>query len=106
MKQIMFLVIVLLASCKKTVNEVEENNTTTTLKAKEFGTGIPLSSVTIELYRCSYYDLVFGCQSTSHFATYYTNADGECKISDNILSKADEGILYKKSQYWDTKAGE
>lgn len=107
MKQfILFAALVLTFACKKNSTGTEEDNTTTTLRTKEYLTGISLSGVSVQLYRCSNYDALFGCQSTSLFATYTTDANGECKIKNSVLSKADEGVMYKKPRYWETEAGE
>lgn len=99
------VIVVLLAflGCSKSSNRQEE---TVILRAKEFGTGLPLADVILLLRKCSDYDFVFGCRATTVFTTYTTNANGECRVKAGDYRGANEGILYVKQRYWDTKNGE
>jgi hypothetical protein len=96
-------ILVLTCACRKT--STTEEGPTTVLKTKEFRTGVPVPNVTVQLFRCSNYDYVFGCVATSLFATFYTDGKGECRAKDEVLKRADKGILYSRSQYWETPAG-
>jgi hypothetical protein len=98
------LIPVLLFSCKKSlVGDTEEE--TYTIKVKEYKTNILLPGVKISLYRCSNYDIEFGCQSTSLFVSHATNSNGEYNLTLEELNKSDEGIILSKAQYWDIAGG-
>ena len=101
---LLICIFILLGSCKKssTGNPTE---TTYIIKVKEYKTNVPLPGVKISLYYCSHYDAVFGCQSTSLFATHTTDGKGEYNISQGDLNKADRGIILSKPQYWDVNGG-
>ena len=101
---LLMCVMVVFVSCKKTKADTTGGNTYV-IMVKEYKTNIPLPGVHISLYRCSSYDIEFGCQATSLFATYITDSKGEYKISQLDLNKADEGITLSRSQYWSRHGG-
>ncbi|MBA3648589.1 MAG: hypothetical protein H0W62_08565 [Chitinophagales bacterium] len=90
----------LLVSCKKT--SLEDINL---MKVKEFKTNIPLPGVKISLYTCSNFDLEFGCQSTSLFATHTTDSKGEYTFTQKELNQATQAITLSKAQYWNGYGG-
>lgn len=96
-------IFVLLFSCKKS----SETQTVTTyiIKVKEYKTNVPLAGVDIRLYKCTYYDFVFGCQSKSLYATHTTDNKGEYVTTQSELNKANQGIILSKPQYWDREGG-
>lgn len=97
---------VLLLSCTKALTDLTDlPEDTYLIKTVEYKTKVPLQGVKISLYRCSNYDAVFGCQSTSLFATHVTDGNGEYTISSQELNKSDEGIVLSKAQYWDIGGG-
>lgn len=88
-------------SCKK-----EKNTGSTYLMiVKEAKTNTPIPGVTIQLFKCSRYDDVFGCRSRALFATHVTDEKGEYRF-DGELNAANEGVILKKSGYWDGSGGE
>jgi len=95
---------VLLVSCKKFLAE-NTGNTTSRIIVKEYATGIPLPDAQIKLYTCDHFDILYGCQGTSQFATLITDRKGECTITQAQLTKASKGIVMSKSQYWDRPGG-
>jgi len=105
MKKLNYIgILILLFSCKKSLLGTGEEDTYV-IKVKEYKTETPLATVKISLYQCSKYDIEFGCQSTSLFASHITNNDGEYTITLSELNKADEGIVLSKAQYWDIGGG-
>ena len=89
-----------LVSCKKEV-AVE---TTYLIKVKEYKTNTPLQGVLISLYKCSNYDNVFGCMSTSVFATHSTDDKGEYAFTQQEYAMLMK-IILSKSGYWTVQAG-
>lgn len=98
-----FLLIVLVACKKSATNPSQENNYI--LKALEYKTNQLLQDVKIQLYKCSNYDEVFGCQSSSLCATYFTDVNGEYTFAPGDLNQANQGIQLSKAQYWSTNGG-
>lgn len=109
MKKIFFLLMILtgsyLAGCKKTSNGsfLDDSNLMT---VKEYKTNIPLPGVQISLYKCTNYDDVFGCRSKSLFASHVTDAKGEYRFTNGELNQANEGVILKKSRYFDGHGGQ
>ena len=93
---------IILVSCSKSETPEE---TTYKITVKEYKTNIPLPGVKISLYRCSNYDAVFGCQSTSLFATHATDKNGEYALTQSELNRSDEGMILSKPQYFDRHGG-
>jgi hypothetical protein len=91
--------VLLFISCKRSTSESTSEHTST-IKVKEYKTNIPLSGVLVSLFKCSNYDAVFGCRSTSLIGTYTTDQQGECIISDGELNRANQGMILSKFQYW------
>jgi len=87
-------------SCKKSSLE-DSSDTTSLIKIREYATNIALPTVNIKMYTCSNYDFEFGCQSTSLFVVRVTDKNGEYMISKRELNKANQGMIFSKSQYWD-----
>ena len=106
MKKVVLLVgaSFLFIACGKTLGTNDPESYT--IKVMEHKTNTPLSGVTVSLYRCTNYDLVFGCQGKAKFATYTTNSKGEAVIPDNDYNKANEGIVLSRSQYWEIQGGQ
>src|SRR3954470_3497141 len=73
-------IMVLFVSCFKIKLDTTGGDTYV-IMVKEYKTNIPLPGVNIRLYRCSKYDIEFGCQATSLFATHITDSKGEYEIS-------------------------
>jgi len=96
--------VALFVSCKKSLTASSGENTFT-ITVKEHKNRIPLAGVIISLYKCSNYDAVFGCMSTTVFARYTTDQKGEYVISRGDLNRANEGIIFSKPQYWDRSGG-
>lgn len=88
-------------SCKK------EKNTDKgyLMTVKEAKTNMPIPGVTIQLFKCSRYDEVFGCRSQALFATHVTDDKGQYRFNAE-LNQANEGVVLKKSGYWDGGGGE
>lgn len=93
-----------MVSCKKTPADGSAE-TDYVIKVKEYKTETPLQGVKISLYTCSRYDAVFGCQQTALFASHVTDAKGEYTITGNELTRANEGIVLSKTQYWERNGG-
>src|SRR5678809_1056542 len=91
----------LFVSCNKSLIDISGEATTYVINVKEYKSDAVLPCVQISFYRCSKYDAVFGCQSTSLLATHSTDNNGEYTITQSELNKADEGIILSKYQYWD-----
>lgn len=91
----------LLQACKKETDSAS----TTAITVKEYKTNSPLPDVSVQLYKCSDYDLVFGCRTTKLFAVYTTNSKGECAIPNGDFNSANQGILLAKTLYWTTNGG-
>ena len=77
--KLLVYVSVLLVSCKKFLAE-NLGNTTSRIIVKEYATSVPLPDVEIKLYTCYRFDVLFGCQGTSQFATLITDHKGECTM--------------------------
>jgi hypothetical protein len=101
---LLFCAIAVLCSCKKLGSAPEED--TYRMVVKEYKTNIPLARVKINLYKCSRYDNIFGCQAISVFATRFTNEDGHYDFTQSELNQSNEGIVLSKSQYWDVSGGQ
>src|SRR6266487_937098 len=95
---------VLFVSCTKSLTE-NSNDNSSRITVKEYGTNVLLPGIQIKLYTCSNYDFVFGCRATSQFATLITDQKGECTITNQQLNKANEGMVFSKSQYWERQGG-
>jgi hypothetical protein len=97
-------ILVLSVSCTKSSTE-NPNDNNYRIIVKEYATRVLLPAVQIKLYTCSNYDVVFGCQSASLYTTLMTDQKGECTITNQQLNKANQGMLFSKSQYWDRQGG-
>lgn len=97
-------------SCKKPSSDppppTQPQQEKITLQVKEKRTNIPLSGVACSLYKCSKYDIQFGCTMTTHFATYVTDDKGECALTRDEFHRAThQSIEVSKSQYWNDILG-
>ncbi len=76
------------------------------MEVLEYKTNIPLPSVKIELYRCSDYDNIFGCQEKQIFATRFTDNSGRYSFTQSELNTSNQGIILHKANYWNAGGGQ
>ena len=96
------MMVIGLLSCAKTSPGSDK---TELIRVKEFKTNSPLPNVSLHLSQCTYYDNIFGCTQEAEFAVYQTDNNGEYRIRNSDLNKADRGIRLSRTQYWDIGAG-
>jgi hypothetical protein len=95
-KLIVVLHLTLFISCTKSKDD------TTIFEVFEYKTNTPIPNVKIDLLRCTNYDLVFGCQSTTIFATGYTDNNGRYSFKQSVFNRTNEGIKLFKPNYCNT----
>jgi hypothetical protein len=86
-------------SCSKR----EEDEPTVLFEVFEYKTTTPVEAVQVSLLKCSDYDIQFGCQSTTIFASRMTDNTGRCSFTEKVLHGANKGIKLSNPKYWDTE---
>ena len=74
-------------------------------EVREYKTNIPLAGVQIKLYRCSEYDIEFGCIAEENFATVITNQEGMASVDKFTYYRCNEGVVFSKAGYFSINAG-
>jgi hypothetical protein len=100
-KLLVILSLSIFISCSKSKEEATSQEATSLFEIFEYKTNTPVSSVRINLLRCSYYDLVFGCQATEIVSTGLTDNNGRYSFKQSELNRSNQGIKLHKSNYWD-----
>jgi len=95
-KLLISLSLSIFTSCSKSTDEG-----TTLFEVFEYKTNTPVASVQIDFLHCSYYDLVFGCQTTGIVATGFTDNNGRYSFRQSEVNRSTKGSKLHKSNYWD-----
>ena len=98
----MLFAILIALSCRKADIAGSDSHN---VEIYEYGTGRPVGGVTINLFKCGYFDYLYGCTQNALLASYSTNNEGVARVSGEHYLQATRGMEALKSGYWTQEVG-